>query len=114
VGAQLWPSPSATEAGDGTHPIDQASRVPAFDSIERHQAAQPGIEQDVSCSSGFYLHDIRQRFPELPMTGADSINRALDLSPQLEYPCGNRGWICDNPFMFHCSEKSRRPAGSQN
>ena len=65
------------EVGKGDHPIDLASRQLAMESIERHVLNNPGIVMDVGCSSGYFLHDARKRFPDLPLVGADYIASPL-------------------------------------
>lgn len=60
-----------TEAGDGDHPIDRASRALALQSIRRYAPAGPVL--DVGCSSGFFLRDIREQLPDIPVIGADYI-----------------------------------------
>lgn len=58
------------EAGTGTHPIDIYSRYLAFNSVKSVVEKQ-GILLDVGCSSGFFLADIRKRYPHANLIGAD-------------------------------------------
>jgi SAM-dependent methyltransferase len=62
-----------TEAGEGDHPIDRASRQLALDSVQRQFAALPGAVLDAGCSSGFFLRDLRRQLPQVPAIGADYI-----------------------------------------
>jgi SAM-dependent methyltransferase len=62
-----------TEAGNGEHPIDQASRTLALRSLRRYLPSLQGIILDVGCSSGFFLHDLRRQMPDTAVIGADYI-----------------------------------------
>lgn len=62
-----------TEAGNGDHPIDVASRTLALRSLRRYLPSRDGIVLDVGCSSGFFLHDLRRELPATPVIGADYI-----------------------------------------
>lgn len=62
-----------TEAGNGDHPIDRASRALALRTVESHLGPRSGPILDVGCSSGFFLRDFKQRHPAAPVIGADFI-----------------------------------------
>jgi len=58
------------EGGTGKHPIDNLSRnyaLTAMSSILDHQ----GIILDVGCSSGYLLNEIKLRYPNANLIGAD-------------------------------------------
>lgn len=63
------------EAGDGTHPIDRASRRLALRSVAlylRNAASDATpVVLEIGSSSGYFLRDFRARFPAQPIIGAD-------------------------------------------
>jgi len=63
-------------AGDG-HFIDVASRRFAVSALARWLPAGPATIMDVGCSSGFLLRDLRSRFPEAYVLGADYVRTPL-------------------------------------
>src|SRR6185503_17182295 len=62
-----------TDAGNGDHPIDRASRTLAMRTVKRALPAQRGLVLDVGCSSGFFLRDLRVSMPGIDAIGADYI-----------------------------------------
>ncbi len=65
------------EAGQGDHPIDQASRELAIRSLQDHLSDPRGSIMDVGCSSGFLLSDIKRSFPYAALIGADYLTDLL-------------------------------------
>ena len=65
------------EAGQGDHPIDQASRELAIRSLRDHLADSSSVIMDVGCSSGFLLSDIKRSFPQAALIGADYLTDLL-------------------------------------
>ena len=60
------------EAGSN-HPIDQASRALAIQSMQRSLPQRDAIVLDVGCSSGFLLQELHHRLPEIELIGSDFI-----------------------------------------
>ena len=55
------------------HPIDQASRRLAVESIRRLGHRRNPVILDIGCSSGFLLEELRQRITGVTLIGADVI-----------------------------------------
>jgi len=62
-----------SEAGDGDHPIDRASRALALRSLRKYLPQSPGVALDVGCSSGFFIREVRRELPSTPVIAADYI-----------------------------------------
>jgi len=62
-------------AGEGTHPIDVASRQRARAALKRHLSGSPAekVILEVGCSTGFLLHELVQDWPESLVIGSDFI-----------------------------------------
>lgn len=58
------------EAAGGTHPIDALSRYHTLNSL-RPVLENNGTVLDVGCSSGFFLRDIQESYPNVNLIGAD-------------------------------------------
>src|SRR5262245_17573328 len=65
--------------GGSNHPIDQASRTLAAQSLRRFTPQRDIIVLDVGCSSGFLLEELRQSEPEMALIGADFIREPLSV-----------------------------------
>jgi SAM-dependent methyltransferase len=65
------------ENTDGTHFIDVASRLHTLRSLARWTAPSATI-MDIGCSSGYMLRDLRERFPQATVLGADYIRGPLE------------------------------------
>jgi SAM-dependent methyltransferase len=65
--------------GGSNHPIDQASRTLAAQSLRRFTPQRDIIVLDVGCSSGFLLEQLRQSEPEMALIGADFIREPLSV-----------------------------------
>lgn len=65
------------EAG-ANHPIDEASRALAVQSLVRWLPAANGVVIDVGCSSGFVLEEIRRALPEAALIGSDYLMAPLE------------------------------------
>jgi SAM-dependent methyltransferase len=67
-------------AGEGTHPIDVASRRRARAALKRHVRAADGdaIILEAGCSSGFLLEELATDWPETLVIGSDYIRGPLD------------------------------------
>lgn len=73
-----------TEAGQGDHPIDRASRKLAVQTLRKFLTDSSGLVLDAGCSSGFLLKDLRHTMPQLELVGADYIPGPLRrLAPML-------------------------------
>ena len=73
------------EAGNGSHPIDVASRRLAIETFQKYLSQKNNIILDVGCSSGFLLNDIRSDLPFCHVIGADYIAGPLKrLGQQIE------------------------------
>ena len=66
------------EAGSN-HPIDQASRMLAVQSLQRFTRRRDIIVVDVGCSSGFLLEELRQAEPEMALVGSDFLLQPLNM-----------------------------------
>ena len=64
-------------AGDGTHPIDAASRRCARSALKRHLDSEAVI-LEVGCSSGFLLRELAADWPQSLIIGSDFIAEPLD------------------------------------
>jgi SAM-dependent methyltransferase len=66
-------------AGDGTHPIDVASRQRARTSLKRHLRARSAgsVILEVGCSSGFLLQELLHDWPTSLVIGSDFIVEPL-------------------------------------
>jgi SAM-dependent methyltransferase len=62
-------------AGEGTHPIDVASRRRARAALRRHVRAHPRqtVLLEIGCSSGFLLRELMRDWPEGLVIGSDYI-----------------------------------------
>jgi SAM-dependent methyltransferase len=67
-----------SEAGDGQHPIDVASRKLAVNSLRDFSFPENGAVLEVGCSSGFLLRDLQREFPNADIVGADIALGALE------------------------------------
>lgn len=67
-----------SEAGDGQHPIDVASRKVAIDSLRDFGFPEDGALLEVGCSSGFLLRDLKHEFPKADIVGTDIALGALE------------------------------------
>lgn len=65
------------EAGSH-HPIDQASRALAVQSLVRWLPAANGVVIDAGCSSGFVLEEIGRALPEAVLIGSDYLMAPLE------------------------------------
>src|SRR5581483_3791630 len=65
-------------AYNGTHYIDVASRNHTLDTIARWMPSPTPLIMDIGCSSGYLVHDLRRRFPEAMVVGADYIRTPLE------------------------------------
>jgi SAM-dependent methyltransferase len=67
-------------AGEGTHPIDVASRQRARTALRQHLKAAPAdaVILEVGCSSGFLLHELHGDWPESLVIGSDFIVQPLE------------------------------------
>lgn len=65
------------EAGSH-HPIDEASRALAVQSLVRWLPGAAGVVIDVGCSSGFVLEEIRRALPEAALIGSDYLMAPLE------------------------------------
>jgi SAM-dependent methyltransferase len=66
------------EAGNGTHPIDVASRASAIKSIRDAGFTGQGSILEIGCSSGFLLHELKEAFPTAEIVGADIVVTPLE------------------------------------
>ena len=66
-----------SEAGDGTHPIDRASRRAAIEALRHHGFPESGSVIEVGCSSGFLLKDLANAFPGAELVGSDIFLKPL-------------------------------------
>lgn len=66
-------------AGEGTHPIDIASRRRARAALRRHLTLRPedAVILEVGCSSGFLLQELAQDWPRSLVIGSDFILEPL-------------------------------------
>jgi SAM-dependent methyltransferase len=66
-------------AGEGTHPIDVASRRRARAALRRHVLAdhRQAVLLEIGCSSGFLLRELMSDWPEGLVIGSDYINGPL-------------------------------------
>lgn len=67
-----------TEAGQGGHPMDLASRKSALDALRRHGVPERGRLLEIGCSTGFMLSDIKRAYPHAEIVGADIGVKALE------------------------------------
>jgi SAM-dependent methyltransferase len=67
-------------AGQGTHPIDVASRQRARAALRRHLKTRPAdaVILEVGCSSGFLLRELVSDWPESLVIGSDFIVEPLE------------------------------------
>ena len=67
-----------TVTGDGRHPIDVVSRNTAINALNRYCLPADGAVLEIGCSSGFFLRDLKQAFPEAEIFGADVVMNTLE------------------------------------
>jgi SAM-dependent methyltransferase len=81
VGASGWTDDLTTfseESAGATHYMDVASRRNAINSLKKHLGVSDPVLMDIGCSSGFMLHELRQRFPSSKVLGSDYVRGPLD------------------------------------
>jgi SAM-dependent methyltransferase len=66
------------EAGDGTHPIDTASRARAINALRTFGFPVNGSILEIGCSSGFLLRDLQREFHDAEIVGADIVVKPLE------------------------------------
>jgi SAM-dependent methyltransferase len=66
------------ESDSGRHPIDVASRKRAIDVLRRRLPSASATILEIGCSSGYFLRDVREAFPEAFAIGADYVRGPLD------------------------------------
>ncbi|MEO8257191.1 MAG: class I SAM-dependent methyltransferase [Acidobacteriota bacterium] len=64
-------------AGTG-HPIDRLSRNWALAAVQRHVTQAAPVLLEMGCSSGFFLDDLRARFPAATVIGSDFLQEPLE------------------------------------
>lgn len=62
----------------GNHAIDVASRRYAVESLARSVRSGAPVLMDIGCSSGYLLRDLRERFPQATILGADYVRGPLE------------------------------------
>jgi len=65
------------EGGDGSHPIDHASRAKALEQLRRFGVGAGSHILEIGCSSGYLLKDIQSSFPQAILVGADIVTAPL-------------------------------------
>jgi SAM-dependent methyltransferase len=65
-------------AGEGTHPIDVASRQRARRALKRHVHTPNPVLLEAGCSSGFLLRELEVEWPNALVIGSDYIRGPLD------------------------------------
>jgi SAM-dependent methyltransferase len=66
------------DTAGSNHPIDRASRASALAQIESLGLSDP-VVLDAGCSSGFFVQEVRRRFPLSLAIGADFVSGPLEL-----------------------------------
>jgi ubiquinone/menaquinone biosynthesis C-methylase UbiE len=66
------------ESAGSAHFIDRASRQRALDQLDQHVKTEAPVLLEIGCSSGFMLHDIRQRLPHARLIGSDYVRGPLE------------------------------------
>ena len=81
TGSSGWTDELTTfheETSAGTHFIDVASREHALRTAARWMPSPHAVMMDIGCSSGYMIRDLKRRFPQALVMGADYVRGPLE------------------------------------